>query len=181
MDWIIVAQDKKWWRNFISMAMNSLDKMRVISCPAVQLLASACEPCSLEWYNRYVAKRTNFLCLYCVFSPNSPDSSFYFHKRSPTSALCVLLPSDGWSCLILSWKTRRITSWACFLDTTTCTSDVHILIFRQAIMTKMLRGILQSLQTNNETRHQIISYPVLSTAFPVPVYSSLITETFCAV
>ena len=44
----IVAQDKKSWRVFVSMAMNSLDKMRIISCVAVKLLASACGFCSLE-------------------------------------------------------------------------------------------------------------------------------------
>ena len=44
----IVAQDKKSWRAFVSVAMNFLDKMQVISSLAVKLLVSACGPCSLE-------------------------------------------------------------------------------------------------------------------------------------
>lgn len=174
MDWIIVAQDKNSWRNFVSMAMNTLDKMRVISCPAVQLPASACEPCSLEWDNRYVAKRTNFLYLYCVISPNSPVPRSIFTNVPPhICSLCVT--SVGWLIMFhTQLKETQTYVLDVFLDRITWTSDVHTLIFRHAIMTKMLRGILQSLQTNNETRHQIISYPVPSTSLPLPVYSSLI-------
>jgi hypothetical protein len=67
----------------------------------------------------------------------------------------------------------------CVLRQENAKFGVHILNCKQAVTTKMLRGILQSLQTNIETQHQIISYPLPSIS--LPVYSSLIRVTFCAV
>jgi hypothetical protein len=178
----IVARDKKSWRVFVSMAMNSLDKMRVISCLAVKLLASVCEPCFLEWDNRYMAKRTNLLYFCCAVAPIlrflAPFSHSFPNICSQTTSLCVR-PSDGWPSFILSRRRRRITVLSVFLDTRTQSWGFHILIFRQVVMTKMHCGILQSLQTNIESEHQIIRYPIPFISFPV--YFSLIRETFCTV
>jgi hypothetical protein len=178
----VVARDKKSWQAFVSTAMNFLDKMRVISCLAVKLLVSACEPCSLEWDNRYMAKRTNLLHFCYAVAPILqflfPFSRCFPNICSQTTSLCVR-PSDGWPSFILSRRRRRITVLSAFLDTRTQSWGFHILIFRQAVMTKMLRGILQSLQTNIEPQHQIIKYPL--PFISCPVYFPPIKKTFCAV
>jgi hypothetical protein len=118
--------------------------------------------------------------IFAVQLPKFPGSSLYFHNVSPnicSQTTSVTVTAVGWlTNFHTQQKETQIYGLECVPRKENTKFGVHILICRQAVMTKMLRGILQSPQTNIDLQHQIISNPLPSLSFPV--YSSLIRETF---
>jgi len=126
-------------------------------------------------------KRTNPLYFYCAVAPNlrflAPFSHCFPNICSQTTLVCVT--AVGWLTMFRTQPETQNYGLGCVPSHQNTKFGVYILICRQAVMIKMFRAILQSLQKNIESRHQIISYPL--PFISLPVYSSLIRETFCAV